>query len=625
MKKTSTDGAVSEVLSPLRAYTAFLVKVHASKIVLALTLIAFLSLTEGTGLLLLVALMQLVGLDMQQGSAGRLVEFVASLFAAFGLRPTLVAALGLYVFVVSIQALVSCCQSTLNVKLEQDLVAFLRRRLYQAIANTNWLFFSRCRSSDFMHVLTAEVEKVGQATGLLLGLLATTVISVIYTAFALKLSTVMTGLVLLCGGGLTWLFRGRTRVAHLAAEGLSRAMNRLYAAITEHLGGMKTAKSYGAEDRHADIFARLTEQVRQTHMRIVRNDTGVYFWFEIGSVLALSLILYVAYELLALPTPEVLLLLFLFARIVPRFSGVQQSYQSLVKLVPAFTTIMAMQARLEAAAEPKAEKVEEFKLRYGIQFEQVSFGYENDGKAPVIWNLDLTIKAGQTTAIVGPSGAGKSTIADLATGLLVPDQGRVLVDGIPLSPERMRAWRDQIGYVSQETFLFHDTVRANLLWARADASDEEIRRALRLAAAEEFVSRLPSGLDTILGDRGVLVSGGERQRLALARALLRRPSLLILDEATSNVDSENEGRIQRAIQELHGQMTILVIAHRLSTVRDADAIHVLERGRVIESGTWDALAAEGNGRFRALCTAQGIEEGPSARELLLSTDSALPN
>lgn len=294
-----------------------------------------------------------------------------------------------------------------------------------------------------------------------------------------------------------------------------------------------------------------------------------------------------------------------------------QSYQSFVNLLPAFSTVMTMQARCEAAAEPKAERVENFKLRHGIQFEQVSFGYQDNGRAPVIWNLDLTVKAGQTTAIVGPSGAGKSTIADLVTGLLVPDQGRVLVDGIPLGPERMRAWRDQIGYVSQDTFLFHETVRANLLWSRPGASDEEINRVLRLAAAEEFVSGLPGGLDTILGDRGVLVSGGERQRLALARALLRRPSLLILDEATSNVDSENEGRIQRAIQELHGQMTILVIAHRLSTIRDADVIHVLEQGRLVESGTWDTLAAEEHGRFRALCIAQGLD-GYSAGELLHS-------
>jgi ATP-binding cassette subfamily C protein len=181
-----------------------------------------------------------------------------------------------------------------------------------------------------------------------------------------------------------------------------------------------------------------------------------------------------------------------------------------------------------------------------------------------------------------------------------------VVDGKPLSPERLKSWREQIGYVTQDTFLFNDSVRANLLWARPEASEEEIWRTLKLAAAAGFVSELPDGLETILGDRGVRLSGGERQRLALARALLREPSLLILDEATSALDSENERRIQKAIEGLHGRMTILIITHRLSTIRGADIIHMLERGRLVESGSWKVLMSNEDGRFRALAMVQGI-------------------
>jgi len=620
----STEFTTASVSCTIRTYLAILVRVMSWKVALALALMVCLSLTEGIGLLLLVPLMQLVGLDTQQGSVGRLVEFVASIFAALGVRPTLIAVLGLYVLIIGAHALFYRWQCTVNFTLGHDFVAFLRQWLYRAMANANWLFFSRSRSSDFMHALTIEVERVGEATDYLLRLLATTLVAIIYMVFALKVSAVMTGLAFACGVGLMLSLRGKTLVAHLAGEGLSQAMSSLYAAVSEHLGGIKTAKSYGAEDRHADIFAKLTERVRHTYARTVRNDAELNFWFEIGSVLALSLIVYVSFEVMAISTAEGLLLLFLFARIMPKFSNMQQSYQSFVNLLSAFTTVTEMHARCEAAAEPKAGTVEEVNLRHGIQFEHVSFSYQDNGKAPVIWNLGLIIKVGETTAIVGPSGAGKSTIADLVMGLLVPDQGRVLVDGLPLSPERMRAWRDQIGYVSQDTFLFHDTIRANLLWACPNASDEEINQALRLAAAEAFVSGLSKGLDTILGDRGVLVSGGERQRLALARALLRKPSLLILDEATSNLDSENERRIQSAIEELHRQMTILVITHRLSTIRGADVIHVLEQGRLVESGTWDTLVAEGNGRFRSLCRAQGID-CKVAGDVLHSTDPLLRN
>jgi ATP-binding cassette subfamily C protein len=192
-------------------------------------------------------------------------------------------------------------------------------------------------------------------------------------------------------------------------------------------------------------------------------------------------------------------------------------------------------------------------------------------------------------------------------GLIAPKEGNILIDRKNFGPEGIRAWREQLGYVPQDTFLFNDTVKANLLWAKPDANEEEINQSLRFAAAEEFVHGLPKGVDTILGERGVLISGGERQRLALARALLRKPSLLILDEATSSLDSENEKRIQNAIERLHGQMTILIISHRLSTIRGADIIHVIEEGRLIESGTWDDLISKDNGRFLELCKAQGLE------------------
>ena len=440
-------------------------------------------------------------------------------------------------------------------------------------------------------------------------LIATAIVGIAYLSFALTLSAPMTGMVVASGGGLMLLLKRRTQVARAAGEGLSQAMSSLHAAVTEHIAGMKTAKSYGAEDRHVGIFAGLTERVQSMYVRTVRNQAEVKYWFDIGSVLLLSLILYVSVRILAVPTAQVLLVLFLFARIMPRCSDLQQSYQSFVNLLPAFASVMAVQARCEAAAEPRVQAKERLELRHSVRLERVSFRYEENGRAPALRNLELSIGARETTAIVGPSGAGKSTVADLVMGLIVPDRGRLLVDGLPLSPARMGAWREQIGYVAQDTFLFHDTVRGNLLWARPEATTEEMHQALRLAAAGGFVSRLPEGLDTVLGDRGVLLSGGERQRLALARALLRRPSLLILDEATNSLDSENENRVQRAIEELRGDMTILVITHRLSTVRRADVIHVLEQGSLVESGTWDDLFARENGRFRALCMAQGIESG----------------
>jgi ATP-binding cassette subfamily C protein len=589
----------------LRKYLFTLINIMSWKVALALCLMIGLSTMEGISLLMLVPLLQLVGLNVHEGSIGRLAEFISSIFSIIGIHPTLIAVLGIYVFIVIIHSLLRRWETSVSLNLEYEFVVRLREKLYQAIANTNWLFFARNRVSDFTHALTIEMERIGAATYYILNLLATGIVAIVYILLTIKLSAMMTGLVFLCGLGLLFLLKKKTKIAHETGEGLSEAMSSLYNAISEHLNGMKTAKSYGVEERHIEIFGRLAEQVRYMYTHAVQNQAEVNYWFNIGSVTILSITLFVSVQVLSIPSAGVLLLLFLFARVMPKLSSIQQSFQSLINMLPSFSRVMELQKRCEEAVEIGIQRYEKIDIGNGIKFKKVSFSY--DGNSPVIRDLDLTIKGGQTTAIIGPSGAGKTTIADLLMGLIVPNQGSILIDEKSFGPERMRALRKQIGYVPQDTFLFNDTARANLLWAKPDADEEEINQSLRFAAAEDFVNGLPKGLDTILGDRGVLVSGGERQRIALARALLRKPSLLILDEATSSLDSENEKRIQNAIEKLHGQMTILVISHRLSTIRGADIIHVIEDGRLVELGTWDELVAKGDGRFRALCKAQEID------------------
>lgn len=605
MKKAFARLSLSWSYSTLRAYAALLVEVMSWKVALAIALMLVGGVTQGAQLLLLVPLMGLVGLDVQGGSVGWLSGITSSIFEAVGVKPTLATVLVAFVTFTTVLALVTRWQRVFNARLENDFVSVLRQRLYRAIAGTSWLTFSRTRSADFTHALTTELDRVGAGTSFALRLAADIVMVSVYLLLALRLSPEMTVLVFAAGAVLLLMLRKKLQAARWTGEDISFATNGLYSAAIEHLGGMKTTKSYGVEAHNTSLFTSLANRVARMYLNGIRNHAEASFWFTVGSAVILSLILYVSFKVMSIPASGLLLLLFLFNRMIPLLNGIQQSYQEFLNALPAFAGVMALQDRCEAAAEQSSGSREEIELKRGVHFEHVSFAYPG-AKDKAIFELDLTIKAGQTTAIVGPSGAGKSTVADLVMGLVAPGSGRIEVDERELEASRIHNWRTRIGYVAQDTFLFNDTVRANLLWACPEASENHIWEALELAAVAELIVSLPEGLETVLGDRGVRLSGGERQRLALARALLRKPELLILDEATSALDSENERRIQSAIEGLHGRTTILIITHRLSTIRRADVIHVLEQGRLVESGGWEELSARGNGRFEALCRAQSL-------------------
>jgi subfamily B ATP-binding cassette protein MsbA len=254
--------------------------------------------------------------------------------------------------------------------------------------------------------------------------------------------------------------------------------------------------------------------------------------------------------------------------------------------------------------------------RHAIEFENVGFRYETEW---VLRDINLKIGAGQVVALVGMSGGGKSTLADLIPRFYDVEEGRVKIDGIDLRRLALRSLRGEIGLVTQHTFLFNDTVRANIAYGSLEKGLDEVVAAAKLANAHDFISRLPKGYDTMVGEMGVRLSGGERQRLAIARALLKNAPILILDEATSALDSEAEGLVQGALEHLMENRTTLVIAHRLSTVRRADRIAVVVHGRIVEEGTHDQLFARGQ-EYRKLCELQfhptpvedGIELGKLA-------------
>ena len=561
--------------------------------------------TEGVGLVILVPLMAVVGLDVAEGGIGRFASAVAAAFDAVGLQPSLGVLLVLFVLVAAARAALVGAQNALAVRFVWDLTSDLREELYRAVLLADWRFLTRRRSSDFVHVMTAEVERVGVGVGNLLQLIAQAVVVAVYAALAFRVSPLTTSIVLLCGAVLLVLPRASLRAVRRYGADASETNASLYGAAIEHLSGVKLIKSVDAYARSSGHFSRLVRDVADVEVAAARGHATTDFVSTIGAAAVLAIMVFVSVST-GLSAASLLLLVLLFSRFAPRLSALLSTYLRFLHLSPAVETVLRMRDDCLRHAEPTPSHQVAVTLRDAIRFEQVSFAYEDEAGFAV-HDVDLVIEAGKTTSVVGPSGSGKSTVADLVMGLVYPDRGRILVDGMPLGPETIRSWRAQIGYVAQDAFLFHDTIRANLLWANPGASDAQLRRALSHAAAAEFVEAMPNGLDTVIGDRGVRLSGGERQRVALARALVAEPALLILDEATSALDSENERRIQTAIDGLHGTTTILVITHRLNSIRHADVIYVLDRGAPTESGSWDDLVSRPTGRLRTLSEAQNIQ------------------
>lgn len=562
--------------------------------------------SEAAGVLLLAQLLALAGIGTAQGGTGMLVRMVERAFRAVGVEPTLGAVLGVFVVLAVALALMQRAQNLLTNRMELEASLDARTRLYDAIAGARWLPLARARGADLLAALTGEVDRVGSAAAYLLTFFVHALLALAYLAVALRLSPALTGVAMACGGLLLVALRRQRLATRHAGQEISAVAAELVSAATEHLGALKVVKSYGAEERNARMYADVARRSTEVRMRAWATFSDARAAFLCGSVVMLAVVAYVALEVLRVSGSTVLLLVFLFYRLVPRLAHLQNVYQMLSHDLPAWEEVEARIAALEGEREALAGTAERAELDRSIRFEDVSFAYE-PGRADAVRGLSLDIDARRTTAVVGPSGAGKSTIADLVMGLVQPRQGRIVIDGRALDEGWMRAWRAGIGYVAQDTLLFNDTVLANLRWARPDAAEGEVWEALRLAAADGFVRALPEGLATQVGDRGVRLSGGERQRLALARALLRQPALLILDEATSALDGENERRIRDAIRGLHGRMTILMITHRLPSVRDADVVHVIEGGEWVESGTWGELMERPAGRFRRLWASQAGE------------------
>jgi ATP-binding cassette, subfamily B, bacterial MsbA len=484
-------------------------------------------------------------------------------------------------------------QSYLAVLVDGLVTRDLRNDLYGHLMHLGFPYFHRTRGGQIISRVTGDVDQMrnlvtSNLTKALSALIQASVLFAVLLGMSWRLTLV--ALIAIPPMVIMWT-RLRKRLRRGVLKVLD-AVGEVAGQIQETVAGIRLVKASGAEGWEERRFRKLT----QSHFKaLARNDRWRKFFSPATEVVTaasiLVLVIYGGHLVLveqSMSARDFLTALLVAARLMTPLKVVAQ-YPSLVQpgLAAAERAFEILDAPIEVLDRPDARPVEGF--RDAVRFENVGFAYVPD--QPVLSDVNLVIRPGEVVALVGPSGAGKTTIADLVPRFYDPTQGRITLDGVDLRELRMRDLRGLLGIVTQETILFHDTVRNNIAYGEENASQEAVEAAARAANAHEFIARMPEGYDTVLGERGTRLSGGQRQRIAIARALFRNPPILILDEATSALDTESEQLVQRAIDELMHDRTVLVIAHRLSTVRRADRIVALEHGRIVETGRHEELLA----------------------------------
>lgn len=525
-------------------------------------------LSEGLGLMLVVPILAAVS-----GTAGQ--GRIAAWLAAWGLPVQLGPLLALFVGLVVFRAAVQHVQEIERFKLEARVVDGLRERAWRALSACEWREFSRQRPSDVISLMVNNVDRIGEAINLGTGFLSLGLTLAGVTLAALVLSPAIT-LVAIAAGALALAAYGRMRRrAARLGELANAAYKEIHGQLSDGLRAGRTIRIYGMQQRIADEGMAAFSGLRAFELAYLRDVGLGRLIMQGGGALALAVVLWLALARWHIAVEAVLPMVLLYVRGLPLLGEVQQHWQGWRHTATAIDETLDLIHRAEAHAEPLGS-AEPPGLKQEIRFDSAAVRFADTHRA-ALSPVSFAIGAREMVALVGPSGSGKSTLADLAGGLLSPDQGTVMIDGMVLAGELRQAWRARVAYVEQDTAFLAGTVRENLVWTNPAASDAQIYQALSDAAAD-FVHALPAGLDTRLGEGGRRLSGGEAQRLSLARAFLHEPALLILDEPTSALDAANEAAIAAVLERVRGRFAVLVVAHRGALIALCDKVVELPGG-----------------------------------------------
>ncbi len=489
----------------------------------------------------------------------------------------------------------------LNNSFEQKVIYDLRSDLYERLQRLPLRWFDNRPTGDIMTTVSEDIPSVERVLidGVEQGLIAVLQIAVV-AVFLFKTDVILAWTAMIpipfLAMGAAW-YTTSARERHRRVRKASSGMNSL---LHDNVSGMRQIKAYAMEREEHDRFNEGSRSLRDATLHLMKVWACYRPTMSFLKDAGLVIVLWFGTKALQDGRIQIGDLTFFILLVMRYFYEPIEQLHSLNQLVQAGRA--AGERVFEIMDAEEEAGIDEGRplgsVRGHIKYDNVGFSYT--GKLPTVHGINIDAQPGQTIALVGPTGAGKSTLINLLTRFYEYDEGELTIDGVPVKSISKSSLRKSIGYVTQESFLFNGSVRDNLIIGRRNATDAELWEVLKNANADEFVKRLPKQLDTHVGERGIKLSVGEKQRISIARALLRNPPILLLDEATASVDTETERQIQQALERLMENRTSFVIAHRLSTIRNADCIYVLAHGRIVEQGTHDALIDAG-GMYAELC------------------------
>ncbi len=540
--------------------------------------------TAGIGVLMLIPMLSVLEISDDQSSVW---ARVISMNGHLSKTAMLMILLGLYVLLVSVKAIITAKLSVWTDKMVASYTRNLRSRLYDAITCSDWEKYRSYKKTDIINLMITEINRISAAGYYLVCIVTFIITAGVNLVIAFYMNVFMTSLVILVGLFAFVFFKKIRAKTREFGKKTKTANERLLEEITNQINGIYEIRSYKIEKKQREIYWKAEEDELNVGISSAKLFAIPPMIMSIGSAVFISLLFITAYFGLGLPISRIVVLVYVFAKIWPCVSSGQNYVQIIQSIMPVYEKLEEVMEDLMKNQHVLLDENEGIIMEDGIEFSNVDFCYQDAPTEKILHDISFKIKKGEIVAFIGKSGVGKSTLIDLILGFLKPTTGEVLIDGILQDTLGLK-----VSYIPQDPLLINGSVRENIERFHQHITEEEIVNALKNAQIWDVVEKLPNGMDTLIGDRGIRLSGGERQRIVLARALVKFPQLLILDEATSALDFENEGKIRDILISLKGKLTVILVAHRPSTIQSADHIVVLDNGTIIEEGTYEELNSD---------------------------------